>query len=101
MIENNGFYEQIKQAFILSEAYEQASIMSIDEKYAVFFSLIRLDGHPLLVERKEHYGTEDLLMICSKSGYPFNEAFHYCIEDALIKEKWASFIDSKHIKTGE
>lgn len=95
------FYNQFKGAFVGLEGFEQAGIMhekeQWDGKFIAYFSIYKLNGNPLVMVNKHIYNSDDILMVCWKLGFDFDEAISYCTEDAVSQMEF----DGQFNKGGE
>lgn len=88
--ENVPQYKLFQENFANVEGFEQAHVMNdgcedSDSEFCSFFNYTKLDGNPLIIEYKENYSIDDVVLICLKTNYPTNEGVHYCFGSFVSK----------------
>jgi hypothetical protein len=90
---NIPYFDDFKNAFAQSESYKQAHSMhdginECDRNFLFFFNVKKLNGNPLVLESKAHYSSDDIFILCHKTGYPFAEMISMCSEDPIFQRDW-------------
>lgn len=90
--ENVPSFQEYKERFAEKDSFIQAHIMhggidSFDSEFQVFFNLRKLNGNPIIIENKDFYNLDDLVILCMKVTFKIQEGLHYCTEDEKLQNK--------------